>query len=148
MNKQKLLDHCSACLKKRRQILQNQLKQLQDSLTSETKSSAGDKHETGRAMVQLEQEKLSHQLLELEKSKSILQRVDTLQQTDRVHLGSLVQTDTASYFVAISCDAFQEKGSKVFCISVSAPIAKALLGKKEGEDFTFNGKKHKILKVY
>jgi len=35
------------------------LKQLSDAIASESKSTAGDKHETGRAMINLEQENLS-----------------------------------------------------------------------------------------
>ena len=41
----------------------------QNALNSETKSSAGDKHETGRAMLQLEMEKASQQLAVVDEMK-------------------------------------------------------------------------------
>ena len=37
---------------------------LNSAITDDSKSTAGDKHETGRAMVHLEQEKLSKQLIQ------------------------------------------------------------------------------------
>ncbi|NAY91766.1 3-oxoacyl-ACP synthase [Muricauda sp. JGD-17] len=148
MNKQALLDHCKQFLENREKTVHGQMEQLRESLTSETKSSAGDKHETGRAMVQLEMEKLSRQLLELEKARNMLRRVNIMQNTDAAHLGSLVQTDTAYYFLAISCDVFQEDGSKVFCVSTHAPIARALMGKKKGDSVLFNGITYTVLDIH
>ena len=147
MSKLEVFNHCQKFLERKLQVIQNQMAQLKESLASETKSSAGDKHETGRALIQLEQEKLSQQLLELEKATNILQRVDPLQQNTTVHLGSLVRTDKASYFLAVSCDVFRSDVPDTFCISVNAPIAQAMLGKQAGESFVFNGISHTITQV-
>ena len=54
--KKALLEFCWNYVNERSERLKKQSGELQESLGSETKSSAGDKHETGRAMVQLEQE--------------------------------------------------------------------------------------------
>lgn len=120
---------------------------LQESLDSETKNSTGDKHETGRAMVQLEQEKLAQQFMELEKTKNILQRVDVRIKSGTIGLGSLVRTNTADYFIAISAGAFKQEGKPVYCISQEAPIAQLLMGKKKDETFVFNGNSHTVLEV-
>ena len=101
MRKKALWQHCWAQGEERAQRLQKQMDALQEALTSETKSSAGDKHETGRAMVQLEQEKLSQQLLELEKAKQTLQRINIGTNTTKIGMGSLVKTSAAHYFIAI-----------------------------------------------
>ena len=58
MIKEKLFFHCENYLQKRKDLLEQRKNELQLALTSETKSSAGDKHETGRAMIQIEREKL------------------------------------------------------------------------------------------
>ena len=55
--KQELYKLCLEYVENRFQTIQNTIKEIQESLGSETKSSAGDKHETGRAMLQLEREK-------------------------------------------------------------------------------------------
>ena len=66
MIKEKLFFHCKNYLQKRKNLLEQRKNELQLALTSENKSSAGDKHETGRAMIQIEREKLGNQLLALE----------------------------------------------------------------------------------
>lgn len=134
------MDERSARLKK-------QGDELQESLGSETKSSAGDKHETGRAMVQLEQEKLGQQLQELETTRSVLNKINIDAPPNKVRLGSLVKTSMASYFVAISAGAFKYGDGVVYCISASAPIAKLLIGKEKGDNFVFNGTPQTILDV-
>ena len=147
MNKEDLIQHCWKHFELKFKTVQDQMKTLQDSLTSETKSSAGDKHETGRAMVQLEQEKLSRQLLELEKTRSTLLRIDNNKKSDKISLGSLVRADSANYFVAVSSEVFKQKDITVFCISTGSPIAQLLLGKSKGEQIVFNGSTITILEV-
>ncbi len=129
------------------QRLKNSNADLQESLDSETKNSTGDKHETGRAMVQLEQEKLAQQFTELERTKSILQRVDVRKRSETIGLGSLVRTNAADYFIAISAGAFKQEGKPIYCISQEAPIAQLLMGKKKDETFVFNGNSHTVLEV-
>jgi len=63
--KQQLFNKCLDAIDSRFQTIQNTISEIQESLTSETKSSAGDKHETGRAMLQLEREKAGNQLSEI-----------------------------------------------------------------------------------
>ncbi|MWD30855.1 3-oxoacyl-ACP synthase, partial [Aquicoccus sp. SCR17] len=69
--KEQLLKFCWDYVDTRTERLKKSAAALQESLNSETKSSAGDKHETGRAMVQLEQEKLAQQLVELDRLKEV-----------------------------------------------------------------------------
>nr|WP_297786384.1 3-oxoacyl-ACP synthase [uncultured Allomuricauda sp.] len=146
--KQALLEFCWAYVNDRTARLKKQSDELQESLGSETKSSAGDKHETGRAMVQLEQEKLGQQLQELDATRSILNKISAEKPSDKIRLGSLVKTSMADYYIAISAGAFKKEGDMVYCISANAPIARLLLGKEKGGYFVFNGKEHSILEVY
>ena len=68
--KKQVFDHCWDTVLKQEKSLLNRQQLLRESLESEQKSSAGDKHETGRAMVQLEQEKLGKQLHKLQRRAS------------------------------------------------------------------------------
>ena len=63
----------------------------QNALDSSTKSSAGDKHETFRAIIHLEQEKLFSQLLELNKSLRILSQIDIVERSSLNMVHYLVQ---------------------------------------------------------
>lgn len=145
--KKALLEFCWDYVNERSERLKKQSEELQESLGSETKSSAGDKHETGRAMVQLEQEKLGQQLQEIDTTRGILRKINIDGSSEKIRLGSLVQTSMAHYFLAISAGAFNQNNTIVYCISTNAPIAKLLLGKEKGERFTFNGKEQDILEV-
>ncbi len=145
--KEQLLKFCWDDVDARTASLKKRSDELQESLNSETKSSAGDKHETGRAMVQLEQEKLGKQLLELEKKRATLQKVDIAKTSAKIVLGSLIKTSLANYFIAISAGAFQKEGINVFCVSPNAPIAQLLLGKEQGDNVTFNGKQIEIRNI-
>ena len=71
--KEKTVSVSSEKLKTQINFIQTQLGELKEANTNETKSTAGDKHETGRAMVHLEQEKLYSQLGQFQKQFSLLQ---------------------------------------------------------------------------
>lgn len=145
--KQKAFKFCEDYIWGRLQRIKSNIDEVNDSLNSETKSSAGDKHETGRAMLQLEREKLGQQLLEAEKTAILLRKASASKQSDTIILGSLVKTINANYFIAISAGRFEDNDSTVFCISANTPIGKLLMGKPVGATFQFNGKEHKILDV-
>ncbi|MEO2051681.1 MAG: 3-oxoacyl-ACP synthase [Allomuricauda sp.] len=146
--KKALLQFCWDHVEVRSKRLKLSLEGLQESLDSETKSTAGDKHETGRAMVQLEQEKLAQQVQELEHTRNILKKIDIERKSNSIGLGSLVKTSLADYFIAISAGTFRHEGGIVYCISAKAPIAQLLMGKSVGEEFVFNGERHTILEVF
>lgn len=145
--KSELLEFCWNHLDGKTESIKKNLYVLRESLNSETKSSAGDKHETGRAMVQLEQEKLGKQLLELERTKVVLQKVDIRKQGEKIRLGSLVKTSSAIYFIAISVGVFKLKSESIFCISANSPMARLLLGKEANDTYTFKGEQHRILEI-
>lgn len=128
--------------------VQLQIRQLEDALTSETKSSAGDKHETGRAMIQLEREKLGLQLAELERTQQVLFKVPQNPNSDSIGIGNLVVTDTFMYYIAISAGEFVEQGQSVYCISAATPIGQLLYGKSIEQGYDFKGKTTHIRGVY
>lgn len=120
---------------------------VEASLGSETKSSAGDKHETGRAMVQLEREKLGMQLSEAEKMEQLMAKVPRHCSHANVSLGSLVKTNAQWYFLSISAGAYTQDTVTVYCVSPATPIGRGLLGKVVGDSFVFNGNTIEILEI-
>lgn len=147
MDKQLLLKQCEAFLKGRLEVLQNLLSDIEQSLTSETKSSAGDKHETGRAMLQLEREKAGNQLAQLHKETLILQKIDVNHQSEIVRLGSFVKTTQFNYFIAISAGELSIDGAKVYAISPNTPVGKLLISRSKEDEVQFRNQKFKILEV-
>ncbi len=127
--------------------IEKRIIEVQLALTSETKSSAGDKHETGRAMLQLEREKLGQQLAEAEQMKLVLAKVPLASTTNVCSLGSLVYTEKETYYLAISAGEYRAKDSRVYCISAATPIGQLLLGKKVEDTFMFRGKERQIKEI-
>ncbi|MCB4798230.1 GreA/GreB family elongation factor [Neotamlana laminarinivorans] len=135
--KAKLLQLCKASLEIRLQSVLAVINDLKQSLQSETKSSAGDKHETGRAMLQLEREKAGHQLAEIEKTKQVLSKINPESFSKNVGLGSVVFTTKSNYFISISAGELKVESEIFYAISASTPIGQLLLGKSVGDKVAF-----------
>jgi transcription elongation GreA/GreB family factor len=136
--KQELFNQCEAFVNKRAQTVEEIISSNQRALQSETKSSAGDKHETGRAMLQLEMEKAGQQLSGIQEMKEILSKIDISKNSIIAHLGSVIETSSANYFLSISAGQLKVDGEIYFAVSVSSPIGKLLLGKTLGNELVFN----------
>lgn len=134
-----LHQQCILLVNKKVSELESLLQDAQESANNETKSSAGDKHETARAMAQLETEKLSTQLNDALKLKDLLHQINPEKTSAKVELGSLVKTNKGYFYIAVSLGKLSIEGIEIFVISPIAPIGKLLLTKKEKESFSFNG---------
>lgn len=120
---------------------------LREDLENESKSSAGDKFETGREMINIEWNKLSVQLNQYDHLEAILKRIEDHKQNENVVLGSMVYTDSANYFIAIPAGEIGDGKDKFYAVGIQAPIAQLMLGKKVGETVKFNGRQFTIKKI-
>jgi transcription elongation GreA/GreB family factor len=145
--KLELYDFCLEFVDNRFQIIQNTIKEIQESLLSETKSSAGDKHETGRAMLQLEREKSGNQLAEIQKLKAILNKVNSEAKHQKIALGSVVYTTQSNYFIAISAGEIVLDSKRFYAISQDTPIAKLLISKTVGDEVLFRNTTIRITQI-
>jgi transcription elongation GreA/GreB family factor len=145
--KEALFEACSEFIEQRFQTIKHTIDEIQISLTSETKSSAGDKHETGRAMLQLEREKAGNQLAEIQKTKELLSKINISKLTEKVSLGSIVYTTQANYFIGISAGELTVENEKFYAISAVTPIGQLLLSKTVGDEISFRNTTIKILKI-
>jgi len=145
--KQTLYQQCLDFIERRFLAVCKLISEIEESLTSETKSSAGDKHETGRAMLQLEREKAGQQLAEVVKTKQILLKINLDNIPKHIGLGSLVYTSQANYFIAISAGQLTANNDTFFAISANTPIGQLLLGKQVGDEVIFRNKSFKIIRL-
>lgn len=139
MPQKKLYNHCKNKLAQTLDVLEIRKAEILIALESESKSSAGDKHETGRAMIQLEREKLGEQIKKIEKNQAVLYQLKHYKSSGIVRFGSAVQTNKANYYIAIATDSCTIKSTLFHCISPQSPIGVLLLGKKVGDQLMFNG---------
>ena len=133
-----LKERCSQEVEKRFQKIQKVLDDISISLLEESKSSAGDKHETGRAMLQIERENAGHQLKEIENLQSLILKIDINVVLDYTRLGSLVYTNHGVYFISISIGEVTVEEKNYYCIALHSPIGNLLSGKIDGERFSMN----------
>ena len=145
--KQELYTQCQNFVDSRLQAVQKTITEIQESLTSETKSSAGDKHETGRAMLQLEREKAGQQLAEIQKVNQLLSKINVSKSSEIIGLGSVVFTTQANYIMTISAGELKNHDQSFYAISANTPIAKLLIGKKVGDEIQFREQAFKIIEV-
>lgn len=113
---------------------------------NESKSSAGDKYETGMAMLQMEEAQHQAQLAKHKRMKSELSSIAE-SPASTVVIGSLVLTDKATYFISIPVGNITIDGQDVFCISLASPIGQALKGATKGDSITFNETAMKIEQI-
>jgi hypothetical protein len=134
-------------LKFRIDEIQNILEDLHLSGSRDAKSSAGDKHETGVAMAQLEQEKLRYQIHEFQKMQDIVQKINPSNTNSKINLGSLVETDKGWFYISVGLGSLTFKEQLVFAINPEAPVGKALIAKEKGDSIHFNGVESEIIQV-
>jgi transcription elongation GreA/GreB family factor len=110
------------------------------------KSSAGDKHETERAMAQLQQEQLNHQINQLIEMQQVVQSL-----SENVHKviqkGSLVQTDKGWFYIATAIGKLYTDNQLIMVISSQSPLSVQFSGKMAGDKVTVNQLLYEIYQV-
>lgn len=126
--KEKVHAACLQLIDTKIQALQSTLQELGEGALNDSKSSAGDKHETARAMMQLEQEKISKQLDELLNQKGTLQKIDTTLKSAQIVKGSLVKTNKGYLFLSVALGRLLVDGVTIMAISPQSPLGLKLVG--------------------
>jgi hypothetical protein len=117
-----------------RELLKKQ-EDLLESLKQETKSTAGDKYETSRAMLHLEKENIAAQLSVLLRQKAILESIliNKDSKTGKVQLGNLIKTNKGIIFIAAALGKALIENQAVFAISPESPLGKLLMEQHVGK---------------
>ena len=122
---------------------------LKESLGAESKSSAGDKHETGRAMIHLEQERVQDTVVRLEHMRGILvQRAAQDKAIQRVSPGALVETTGPWVLVGVPLGKVQLSNTLVLCVGAEAPLAQQWHGAQPGDQVALGPQKLTIQAIH
>ena len=122
------------------QTATNAMRSAEESRNNETKSSVGDKYETGRAMMHLEKQKNEVQLNKALTLKQELNQIDINKDQNRVGVGSLVFTNQGIYFISIGLGKLKISNEMFYCISIASPVGRLLHDRSIGESFEFQEK--------
>ena len=145
--KETLYNHCLELIEQKVQLAQDAIQSANDSIAQEGKSSMGDKYETGKAMLDLEKEKLQGQLAASTQLKRTFLQINPQIQQDSVAFGSLVITNQGNYLFSVGLGKISMEKKDYFVISLLAPLGKALLGKNTGDEVIFQKRKFVIEQI-
>lgn len=145
--KEDLYAYCHVLVDERIKRAHQLIEEAQIAANSESKSSVGDKYETGRAMMMLEREKAESQLQEALKLKKVLTQINPGKTAKQVMLGSLIITSMGSYYLSVSLGKVTVCDQDVFVLSPVSPIGNLLMGKREGDNVSFNSRQIQIREI-
>jgi transcription elongation GreA/GreB family factor len=111
-----------------------------ESRDSDTKSSAGDKFETGREMMQREMDKISASIDQSKNQLNFLSKINLNRPYSIVDLGCLIITDQDIYYISIGLGKVEINAELIYAISLDSPIGQIFKGKRVGDILEFRSK--------
>lgn len=145
--KEKVIDALERELEERMDLLRQSYNDAIDARNNDTKSSAGDKYETGRAMIQQEIDRMGLRMREIKVLQNELKILPIKEESDTVISGSLVEMDSGIYFLGLSLGKIEVGNTCIYAISTHSPLGKLILNQREGDSVDLNQNKHRILSI-
>lgn len=142
--KRSLLTACKKYVDQRIKNAQEAILVASDAAADDTKSSAGDKFETTREMMQQELNRHRQLLADAQRMEEVLHNLDIRLHDGPAKLGSLVTTNRGIFFIAISAGQLQINDRPYWVISPASPLGQHLVGMRTGEQVSFNGTTYAI----
>ncbi len=143
-NKADFVERLQNLLKDKVAQCEKEVREMSASRDSATKSSAGDKHETGRAMMQIELENIMQQLAKARNTWAEFSQIDFSKEFTEAGSGALVLTNQGAFLIAVASGKIESKGQSCFSLSPASPLGQVLLGKKAGDEFQFMERLYRI----
>ena len=145
--KEKLYKYLQEIVEQKIVIAEQSIASAKESRDNDTKSSAGDKYETGREMMQAEINKSETQLNVALQLKEDLKKINTERIHSTVEQGSLVTSSLGKYFISIGFGRVFIDKEEFYCISLASPIGKLLHKRVVGDKVKFNEREFFIKEI-
>jgi transcription elongation GreA/GreB family factor len=142
-----LYEACMRFIAARIETAETALAQAQEASNDDTKSSAGDKFETTREMMQQDIFRNKKLLADAQQNLALLKSLVDVPAAEIVKNGSLVETSQGVFYVSVSAGQLSIDGKTAFAMSAASPVGQLMLGKRVGETFSFNQKEYKIIAI-
>lgn len=137
MLKQQIISQLLITIEDKISVFSHAIESALESRNNETKSSAGDKYETSREMIQIEIDKNSTQLENARKQKSELIQIPLNKIYTKGDLGSIIETNKGTYFLSIGIGKIIVQNQIIYTVSPDSPIGKLLQNKTVGSSCMF-----------
>ncbi|WP_339716669.1 hypothetical protein [Cyclobacterium amurskyense] len=125
---------------------ESQLLALQEASNADTKSSMGDKYETGRESINQSRGLVEKQKVLLDRNEKMIEQT-SVDPSSIVTTGALVKIPLGWIWIAASMGKITFKDTDVQVVSADSPLVLALKGKKVGDKVDFRGSFTEILEV-
>lgn len=142
-----LYEACMRFILGRIETAETALAQAQEASNDDTKSSAGDKFETTREMMQQDISRNKKLLADATQQLALLKSLEAAPRAELVKNGSLVVTSQGIFYLAISAGQLTAAGKTAFGISAASPVGQLMIGKRVGDSFSFNQKAFEIKEI-
>ncbi|GAA5085631.1 hypothetical protein GCM10023210_06660 [Chryseobacterium ginsengisoli] len=146
MDKSKILDVIKSKLADKIQKFESLIEETRAS-NNDTKSSMGDKYETGREMLQQEINNLQRQLNECLNQQSLIQKINE-EPSSKVQNGALVKTNKGLFYISASIGEIILEDQKIMTVSTESPLVKAMAGLSKGQNFSINNVNQTIEEIW
>lgn len=145
--KQQLYELCVAYIAGKEKAIKDAIADVRAAAANETKSSAGDKYETAREMMQQEIDMNMTRLAELSHLQLILEQIHTDEPYSTAQPGAVVYTTNGNYYIAIGAGKLTVNDATYYAVSAASPIGAKLTGLRMHDTFLLNGKPYTISEV-
>lgn len=137
--KEQVYEVCCHLLSNKIRLVQQTLNDLKESASNETKSTAGDKHETALAMLQIEQKNAAAQLENLILQKAVLDKIIPAVTAGCIANGTLVKTNSGYLFISIPLGKIIVDAIAVIALSPQSPLGIKLMRLNVGQTVIVKG---------
>lgn len=141
--KKAVIEQCKREILEKISLCENSLKDIKSDISNETKSSAGDKFETSREMMQQEREKNEMQLQKLWKTLNDLYKIGE-GVSQKIENGTLIRSGSKYIFFFSGLGNISFKGNKIYIAAITSPIGQKLKGMTQRMRTNFNGMEYSI----
>lgn len=144
--KTKLFEICLAHVNKRISSYKDEIETIKESIESNDKSNDED-DDSGNGKLLNDLEKNAQYLSDASKMLDVIKLINPKTIHQNIVLGSLIKTNTSTFFIAVSIGKVEVENEPYFIISKSSPIGQQLLNKTVGDEIAFNDTTYKILEI-
>ncbi|WP_179334847.1 hypothetical protein [Winogradskyella costae] len=144
--KTQLLELCTQYADKRILGYKNEIELIKESIENNDKVS-NEEDDSGNSKLLDDLEKNMNYLSDANKMREQLKLVRPNLVSDNVVLGSLVKTDSITFYIALSLGKVEVEDSEYYIISLASPLGQLLKNRQKGDQFKFNEKSYEIKAV-
>lgn len=146
--KHKIHTHYSLLVQDKIDVFRDMIVSLTEDSKNDAKGSAGDKHETALSMMHIEQEKINRKLAEILAQKSILDKINSSVISNKISLGSLVQTNGMLLYISTALPKISIDNKSIIAVSSQSPLGNKLMGNEVGFQFEINSTKYLVEAIF